>query len=200
MKKLLSLMLALAMALSLAACGGKTETPPASTDNQSGTSEPAATTDPAVHLTVVSAGNTPDNAISKGYDKFAELVNEYSNGNITADVYYGSDMGSLSACVDGVFQGTLDIVSCGPSYISGYVPAVQVFELPFVFGDAEQARQTLDGEPGQKISQMFEGSGAFIISYFESGVRQLMNNRNPIVEPADMQGLKPSAPSPWPLT
>ncbi len=105
-------------------------------------------------LTVVSAGNTPDNAISKGYDKFAELVKEYSGGNITADVYYGSDMGSLSACVDGVFQGTLDIVSCGPSYISGYVPAVQVFELPFVFGDAEQARKTLDAEPGQKISHM----------------------------------------------
>ena len=190
MKKLLSLVLALAMALSLAACGSKTESPAPSTGNQSNTSDPAATSDPAVHLTVVSAGNTPDNAISKGYDKFAELVKEYSGGNITADVYYGSDMGSLSACVDGVFQGTLDIVSCGPSYISGYVPAVQVFELPFVFGDAEQARKTLDAEPGQKISHMFDGSGAFIISYFESGVRQLMNNRNPIVKPSDMQGLK----------
>ena len=81
MKKLLSLVLALAMALSLAACGSKTESPAPSTGNQSNTS------DPAVHLTVVSAGNTPDNAISKGYDKFAELVKEYSGGNITADVY-----------------------------------------------------------------------------------------------------------------
>ena len=96
MKKLLSLVLALAMALSLAACGSKTESPAPSTGDQSNTSDPAATSDPAVHLTVVSAGNTPDNAISKGYDKFAELVKEYSGGNITADVYYGSDMGSLS--------------------------------------------------------------------------------------------------------
>ena len=37
---------------------------------------------------------------------------------------------------------------------------------------------------------MFDGQGAFIISYFESGVRQLMNDRNPIVNPEDMNGLK----------
>ena len=183
MKKFLALVMALAMIISLVACGSKPENTPVDGSE-------AEASDPAIKLTVVSAGNTPDNAISKGYDKFAELVEEYSNGNITADVYYGSEMGSLSACVDGVFQGTLDIVSCGPSYISGYVPDVQVFELPFVFANAEQARKTLDGEPGQMISEKFNGTGAFIISYFESGVRQLMNNRNPIVNPEDMKGLK----------
>lgn len=191
MKKLMSLLLALAMILSLTACGGGKETPPASQDKPATEeAKPEETTDPPVNLTVVSAGNTKDNAISKGYDKFAELVEEYSNGNITADVYYGSEMGSLSACVDGVFQGTIDVCSCGPSYISGYVPAVQVFELPFLFNNAEEARATLDGEPGQYISSLFEGSGALLFTYFESGMRQLMNNRNPIVKPEDMAGLK----------
>ena len=129
MKKALTLILALALALGLTSCGGapaSSAAAPASSAAPAASSEAVpAPQDPPINLTVVSAGNTPDNAISKGYDKFAELVEEYSGGNITADVYYGSEMGSLSACVDGVFQGTLDIVSCGPSYISGYVPAVQ---------------------------------------------------------------------------
>ena len=166
MKKLMSLLLVLAMVFSLTACGGKKEDSSESQEKP-GTEE---TADTPVKLTVVSAGNTKDNAISKGYDKFAELVEEYSNGNITADVYYGSEMGSLSACVDGVFQGTIDVCSCGPSYISGYVPAVQVFELPFLFNNAEEARATLDGEPGQYISSLFEGSGALLFTYFESGI------------------------------
>lgn len=191
MKKLMSLLLVLVMVLGLAACGGTQEAPqPPASSATSQEETPAATDDPPVSLTVVSAGNTQDNAISKGYDKFAELVEEYSNGNITAEVYYGSEMGSLSACVDSVFQGTLDVVSCGPSYISGYVPAVQVFELPFLFNNAEEARATLDGEPGQYISAQFEGTGAKLITYFESGMRQMMNNRNPIVNPEDMAGLK----------
>ena len=189
MKKLVSLLLAVAMALSLAACGS-TATPAASASAGSAAASASTPSDPAVTLTVVSAGNTKDNAISRGYDKFAELVKEYSGGSVTANVYYGSEMGSLSSCVDGVFQGTIDVCSCGPSYISGYVPEVQVFELPFLFDNAKEARQTLDGEPGQKIAAMFNGSGAMLISYFESGMRQLMNNKHAIKTPADMKGLK----------
>lgn len=192
MKKLMSLLLVLTMTLSLTACGAKeeTKTPAAPSTSSGEAAKSTEATDPPVNLTVVSAGNTKDNAISKGYDKFAELVEEYSGGNITADVYYGSEMGSLGACVESVFQGTLDVVSCGPSYISGYVPAVQVFELPFLFNNADEARATLDGEPGQYISSQFDGTGAKLITYFESGMRQMMNNRNPIVNPEDMAGLK----------
>lgn len=76
MKKLMSLLLVLAMVFSLTACGGKKEDSSESQEKP-GTEEAA---DTPVKLTVVSAGNTKDNAISKGYDKFAELVEEYSNG------------------------------------------------------------------------------------------------------------------------
>ena len=178
MKKLFALILAVVMVVALAA------TPAASADT-------TVADDPPIHLTVVSAGNTADSAISKGYDKFCELMEEYSGGSITCDCYYGSELGSMQVCLDGVFAGTIDITSCGPSYLAGWSPEIQALELPFVWETVEEARATLDSEIGHKLGwENMEGSGAFVLTYFENGMRQIMNSKKPIITPEDLVGMK----------
>ena len=153
-KKLIVALLALAMMLSLAACGApaqKAEAPAATTEEKA-EAKP-------VTLTAIVAGLTEDSPSGVALKKFAELCNEYSGGTVTIDCYFNTELGSVGSCVDSCMQGTIDIVSTGTSYFSGIVPDIQVFELPFLFNTYDEVHQALDNEPGDLLKQMFDGSG-----------------------------------------
>ena len=193
MKKFFALILALALTLSLAACGGSDS----GKSNDSGDSAPAAdsdagtgSSDESVVLTAIVAGLTEDSPSGVALKRFAELCSEYSGGSVTIDCFFNTELGSVAACVESAAQGTIDIVSTGTSYFAGYVPAIQVFELPYVFASYDEVHKTLDDEPGKKVAEMFDGSGLKMLCYWESGMRHVTNSRNPIITPADMSGLK----------
>lgn len=144
----------------------------------------------SIKMTAVCAGLPEASPSGIALKEFAKKLNEYSNGSIQVDTFYGSDLGSLTAAVEGMAQGTIDIVTTGTSYFSGYVPEIQVFELPYMFNSNDEARKTLDSEPGDKIKELFTSKGIVLLDYWESGLRHVTNSRNPIVTTEDMKGLK----------
>ena len=83
MKKTLAILLAVVMALSLlAACGSTANTPPAE--------EPAKTGDAAPAKTIVLKLGHNSNAESmynQGCEKFAQLVEEYTNGTVKVEIH-----------------------------------------------------------------------------------------------------------------
>lgn len=187
MKKLFALLLTLSMVLALAACGSKEEAPAAS-DKEEAPAENAA--EEVLKLVSTQAGSTADSVLGQGTTKFEELLEEYSGGLIQVESYYGSELGGIQAQVEGVFDGTIDVVCCGPSYLSGIVPEIQVFDLPMLFDNYDQINATLDGEPGQFIASKFEGSGVKLMTYFHSGLRSITNNSCQINSAADVKGVK----------
>ena len=162
MKKLLALLLATMMVLSLAPCGGSSD--PASETEDSAT-ESAAPTEEAVTLTAIVAGLTEDSPSGIALKRFAELCDEYSGGSVTIDCFFNTELGNVSACVESTAQGTIDIVSTGTSYFAGYVPAIQVFELPYIFASYDEAHQTLDNEPGKEIAKLFDSTDLKMLCY-----------------------------------
>lgn len=148
------------------------------------------TSEDVIKLRAVCAGLPESSPSGVALKEFAKLVSEYSNGTVEVDTFFGSELGSLTAAVESMTQGTIDIVTTGTSYFSGYVPEVQVFELPYIFDSNEEARTTLDAEPGDKIKELFTEKGMVLLSYWESGLRHVTNSRGPIVTPDDMKGLK----------
>ena len=187
MKKLLALLLAAMMVLSLAACGGSSDTAAEPEDTATESTEP---TEEAVTLTAIVAGLTEDSPSGVALKRFAELCNEYSGGSVNIDCFFNTELGSVGSCVESTAQGTIDIVSTGTSYFAGYVPAIQALELPYIFASYDEAHQTLDNEPGKAIADMFESTDLKMLCYWESGMRHVTNSRNPVVVPEDMNGLK----------
>jgi tripartite ATP-independent transporter DctP family solute receptor len=141
-------------------------------------------------LSAVCAGLPESSPSGRALKLFAEKVAEYSGGSVEISTFFGSDLGSLTACVEGMASGTIDIVTTGTSYFSGYIPEIQVFELPYIFKSNDYARKTLDGEPGDKVRELFSPKGIILLCYWESGLRHVSNSRSPIITPADMKGLK----------
>ena len=172
MKKFFAAILALVMAMSLIACG-----------SNGGNAGDNTASDSSVTLTAIVAGLTEDSPSGQALKKFAELTNQYSNGSVTIDCFFNTELGNVAACVEGATQGTIDIVSTGTSYFAGFVPAIQVFELPYIFNSYDEAHKTLDNEPGKAVADMFEGSGLKMLCYWESGMRHVTNSRGPIVSP-----------------
>lgn len=151
---------------------------------------PVSAADDPVTLTAIVAGLTEESPSGVALKKFAELCKEYSGGTVTIDCFFNTELGSVASCVESAAQGTLDIVSTGTSYFAGFVPAIQVFELPYVFSTYDEVHKTLDAEPGKTIAKLFDETPLKMLCYWESGMRHVTNSRAPIVTPKDMDGLK----------
>lgn len=189
MKKLFAIVLTLVMVLGMTACGSKsTESNPSTPAPTE--SKPTETKEEPITLVSTQAGSTADSVLGQGTTKFEELLEEYSGGLIQVESYYDTELGGIDSQLEATMTGSIDICCLGPSYLSGYVPEIQVFDLPFIFDNYKQINATLDGEPGQYIASKFEGSGVKLMTYFHSGLRSITNNTCQINSVADVKGIK----------
>lgn len=133
------------------------------------------------------AENTPTGVALKAMVKH---INEKSNGTLHATDYYDSALGDGASMVQGLTQGTIDIGVTGTAYFSGLVPEIEVFQLPFLFDNLQDARAAVDGPAGQAIAKKFEPKGIKGLMFWENGFRELTNNVRPVKTPADLDGIK----------
>ena len=63
-------------------------------------------------------------------------------------------------------------------------------DLPYMWKDIDHARAAFDGEFGDYLAEIMRGQGMEQIAYVEWGYRHITNNKKPIVEPADLEGMK----------
>lgn len=125
-----------------------------------------------------------------GSEKFAELVNEKSNGSIEVQVFPASQIASGAKAIEFVQMDTLDIALESTMSLSNFVPEIDVLNLPFLFKDAEEVYKVLDGEAGQKLSEKAEEYGFKILGWWYNGFRDMSNSKKPIESPSDLAGLK----------
>lgn len=179
MKKILALLLASVMSLSLAACGSN-ET----------TSSGEETSEQTYKLIV---GSTVQDDSASGLallEYFKPYVEEKSNGRITVDVQNNSVLGSDRELFEGLQMNTLQC-SFGPlSTLANFAPDYAVCDLPFLFSDKEDAYAQLDGEFGEKLAEDLPSAGLRLLAYGENAFRNISNSKLPIEKMEDLKGLK----------
>ena len=191
--RLSALFLAGAMTLGLAACGGGTG---GSTSTGGATSQESDELLGASSATIrlkVGTTTAPDGHYVLGLIEMQRLLEEYSGGEMTLDIYPNSALGNESDMMNSVSMGMQEmcLVSTGP--IPAFATATanwSVLDLPYLFEDAEQAYEVLDGEVGQTLLAGFAGTGIKALGFWENGFRQVTNNSREIVSPSDLAGMK----------
>ena len=141
----------------------------------------------------VGTTTAPDGHYVRGLQAMQKLLEEYSNGEMTLDIYPNSALGNESDMMDAVSMGTQEmcLVSTGPiPSFSKKTANWGVLDLPYLFKNAEQAYEVLDGEVGQTLLDEFEGSGIKALGFWENGFRDLTNDKKEIATPADLAGMK----------
>ena len=122
--------------------------------------------------------------------KFAELVNERTDGKYVIEIHPNGELGDEAALLESMYTGTLDmgIVTSGP--FVNFAPEMGVLDMPFLFGSSEDAYTVLDGAVGQELLGTLENANLKGLAYAERGFRNVTNSERAIVTAADMEGLK----------
>lgn len=187
MKRLLSIAAAIALVLSMSACGGSSSAPAATPAQGSSTAPAAAAKTLGIGYTTSANENDPYHLTAL---RFKEIVEEKSGGRIIVDEYPSSQLGSEPEMWEGMQIGTCDMAVMTNAYVSSYVPANGVLDLPFIFSDLDQARGILDGDFGAKLLDNMSTNGVTCLGFSEGGFRQLCTRSTGVASPSDLSGLK----------
>ena len=182
MKKIISMLLVLAMMLSLAACGAsKAPAAPEAPAADAPVAEAPAAEEAIkpITLKIYSPGN--ENSVpTKTIIEYARLVNEASNGAITLDVHHSNELGNDAEAIESTRMGTIDIIFAGTSGFTAFYEKAKILDLPFLFNSAEQAYEVTNGEVGEKIFADFEQFGLVYLSEGDNGMRHISTTNRPI--------------------
>jgi tripartite ATP-independent transporter DctP family solute receptor len=140
-----------------------------------------------IKLGVVTKPGSAQNIVA---EKFKELIEQRSGGEIAVKIYHSQSIGNETEILQQIQMNTIQmgIVTVGP--FDTFDPIVRVINYPFLFKSNEQADQILDGPLGQEILTSLEASGFKGLCFSENGFRNLTNNRHPVHNPQDVEGLK----------
>jgi tripartite ATP-independent transporter DctP family solute receptor len=119
----------------------------------------------------------------------AELAKR-SGGRIELSVFNNNTLGSNREALELARRGGVDMVLTGVSHATRNVPQLNALVFPYLFKDRASMFQALDGQPGTKLDALMKEQGLGALAWWDNGFRHVSNNRRPIVEPGDLQGLK----------
>lgn len=198
MKKMISAMLAAAMLLALASCGGGNSSTPGNTPGNTpapggSTSTPGGTSADGPRDTYLTFKvGTSYNAGSAFYDGLAEferLVEENTKGAVQVEVFGGEALGSEGEMAEGVAMGTVDACLIGSSSVAKLDSNFTVFSLPYLFINDAHVDAVFAGEPGQLFrDSIWNNNHVMMLDYWDSGFRHYSTNKCEINSPEDMKG------------
>ncbi len=163
-RKMTAILTAMAMGLSLAACGQSrpstegdagADAPQTSGNEETGAEETAGASADGYDLTgcdpvkVVLPTAVSGSALESGYlEQWMEDVTERSGGQITFDYTNGGALGSFEELLEGTDSGVYDMSLITLSYYETYVPEAAILSFPFLIQDYDDARDVLNGQVG----------------------------------------------------
>lgn len=131
-----------------------------------------------------------DHPLGTGAKKFADAVAQKSGGKMKVALFPGAVLGSDPQNLSAIRGGTLDFTSMATGLVASIDKQQMVFDLPFLFNNAQEAYAIADGPIGRRLMDDLAPHGVIGLGVWDLGFRHLTNSRRPIARQEDIQGLK----------
>ncbi len=93
--------------------------------------------------------------------------------------------------LDLVESGALDLCYFSSSYVTARVPALGVFDIPFMLTGRGRTRALLQGTLGARIAdEIASSTGYTVLGFWDNGLRNISNRLRPIRRPEDCKGIR----------
>jgi tripartite ATP-independent transporter DctP family solute receptor len=143
-------------------------------------------------LTVIKLahGLNPSHPVHQAMEFLSERVSEKSNGRMRIDIYPSEQLGSERECLELLQIGSIAMTKVSCSVLEGFVPAMSVLSLPYLFKNEEHRFKVLEGEIGKQLLLKGEKYWLRGLCYYDAGSRSFYTKDKPVLSPSDLEGLK----------
>ena len=131
-----------------------------------------------------------DHPLAKGVESFIQKVKEKTHGEVTITAYPAGQLYNDKSMNDAIMTGGVDMGLNTVGRWATVVPAMEVFDVPFVFPSYEKIDQAIDGGMGRTLADELAKKHVKVVYWADYGFVQFANNKKPIQKPQDFEGLK----------
>ncbi|SNT73568.1 TRAP transporter substrate-binding protein [Paracoccus seriniphilus] len=130
-------------------------------------------------------------AFTKTMEKFAELVDEYYDGDVVFDLRLNGELGVEADYVTFLQQGVaIDYTIMAPSNMATFAPSIPLMDMPFLFRDQDHWEATLSSDVLKPLEdELLEKADIMVIGYTGGGVRNVIS-KEPIENLEQLAGFK----------
>ncbi|WP_422124349.1 DctP family TRAP transporter solute-binding subunit [Planococcus sp. X10-3] len=181
-KKILGVFLVIGLSTALAACGEDN-----ANSNSDSTDSGEVTTLRLGHIT-----NETD-AWHLGAEKFAELVEEKTDGSVVVEIYPSSTLGNDRDLIEGLQLGSVDFALVA-GVLSNFYEPYSILELPYLFEDNDHLETVLYGDVGNQLKEdLLENAQIRGLEFWVRGPRMLTASKE-VATAEDLNGVKIRVP------
>lgn len=185
MKRLASLLLAMAMTFILVACGEN--------KNPDTTQTPDDTSEPAGSVTwIFGCVNADTHPSSICTHKFAEEMEKATDGRVKFEVYDNGSLGSETEQMEMVRANTIQIVASNVASVPVYVETIGAFTLPYVFHSwADEYDYLCNSAKAAELWDQLEAvANLKFVGVTLNGSRCISTKGVNVKSPADLKGVR----------
>ena len=156
-----------------------------------GGSEESTTTTEEVEPVVLRLAEThsADYPTTMGDYKFAELVEERTNGRIVIEIFHSKQLGEEKAVIEQVQFGAIDFTRVSISPLAAFYKPFDALQMPYLYRNADHMWKVLNSSIGDEFLEGVEDANFIGLCWYESGARSFYV-KTPLTSPADLVGLK----------
>ena len=127
---------------------------------------------------------------AEGAQKFADLVAQKSGNKLAVKLFPGGTLGGDVQTVSALQGGTIEMTVLNAGILTSHVKEFAVFDLPFLFANAQEVDAVTDGPVGRNLLAKLADKNLIGLGYWDLGFRNLTNSKRPINKVEDIAGLK----------
>ncbi len=122
-------------------------------------------------------------------DRFSELVEEATGGEVKVEVFHGGVLGSQPDALEQVRLGAIELGNFNLGPIGPMVKEANLVSLPFIFKSVPHMFRVLEGDAGTAIADAMAEAGVKPLAWVDAGARSFYSQKE-INTPEDVEGLK----------
>jgi len=127
--------------------------------------------------------------------RFEELVESLSDGEMQVELFPGGQLGSETGMIQDTRIGKLDFALVGVGNLTPYAARLGALTMPYALRSHADAVKATTGPLADRWNAIAEEeAGVHIVSWLYSNFRHLTNSQRPVTTLADVEGLKVRVP------
>lgn len=127
--------------------------------------------------------------------RFKELVEQLSDGEMQVELFPGGQLGSETSMIQDTRIGKLDFALVGVGNLTPYASRLGALTMPYAIRSHADAVKATTGPLADRWNAIAEEeAGVHIVSWLYSNFRYLTNSQRPVTTLEDIEGLKVRVP------